>query len=480
MDNNLKHVSLYVYLKAINYNKYGGDASRALSSHKASLKINNIQSAAAQTKIIKPLESILNQVFYDKPTLAKAQLEQAVVQEIKQAIEKDLKKIDSEIVMNWYSGTPEGQFLSGLPKITSTKYLYVDTVARRFNDFDKMINKWAKRDKISQAQLENLSARAQALKQDFLKAAELESEDLREKNFKQIKLTKDVSNIRDKMNTLFASSAVSRNKVIGEILEKVGILGVEQIAKTVEKDLIKVRQVGKDNSKIELSTKIENIYDDNCVEYKINDFVSTEVRTKKNKADILVQINDLKFVDTKSIGFSAKNYYSDTLRLVDETPLLDVLQAQGGLGFATHYLNLSVPGRKKRKALTDYRQELKRTLAVTALQGIVADTEGYSADYLILNDRKARQVSIVSIGNILSNLVAEKNKSKQLFLNIDEAFTFTPSIESIYFQNKEENKLNGPNMTDALLRTNNLLREARQVKLTATMKKKYVTTSMRN
>lgn len=472
-------LTYYIYLYEKNYNTFGGSASRALAAQRNKVQINKISSVSAWEKVLLPLENMFNQVLHGKPTIPEAALSDEVVKEIQAVVENKIAQRSRDIQVIWAAGgTARGKSISGLPHITSTKYMYVDTIARRFKDFEEMIRGWRSQKMITEKQLKKMQRKAIILKYEFKKVANLQDEDFKIGKFKRLKFDEieGLKDIQDRLNVLFAHAALSKNHVIGQIVDETFLTGIYKIPELAE-NLVSVKETGSGKSTFKLQHAINNIYDHSHQDFQVNDYVKTDVKTSTNKADITIKVRDLDYVgSTSSIGFSNKNYWTDDLHIVKETPLLDFLQEQNKQ-FSNHFLNLSVPNRKKlQSTIIDYRQEVKRTLAVAALQGIVSDVENYSAQIMVLNDRKARKTSLVSMDMILRNILYS-NGVRDLN-NLDKAFTYKPKIESIRFTNRVINREHGLNMTDSFQRVNKILDQARATKLSVSLKKSYVTKHM--
>ena len=209
----------------------------------------------------------------------------------------------------------------------------------------------------------------------------------------------------------------------------------------------------------------KSVYDTTILKEKYNLSENTEGEydwtfdDRIAKADITVNFKDGK----KSLGISAKNIGVDKIGMVDSTPLLTLLLNQNA-DFVTHYMNIMNYNETSSVALnnqliSDYNNMVKQIAAMKALQGLIGDKQGYSAQILIVNDRVAGQVKVVDMNKIFKNVKKD----------IDRYFTFQ-GLDNVRLANSwaggiaPDGGVNG-----AMTRISNTLMELHKYKISVSM-----------
>lgn len=484
----------YIHYRNYRYRYYGIGVrekgkisdSKALSDQKKTLKINSGSTMLSST-ILEDIRATTESIMYpnQKGSNCTKIIDNVEQERIRKEVENFVKQWGEHIEIDWSrGGKPSGtskdgsiQTLGSKKKEDDKEYrVYVKTVSKRVKQLRNAITRQKLKGLLTDEQVSELRKAINDISTEMnaagLKLSPESSQIIRSSNAQHWGFI-------DRLNALFKSLSYPKKKILGEMLEIVQ-------RRTLEAVLNFANKTGEDIVYKCLSTKGSNKANV-IVENNLGTFVNQSIFLNKNesvklsentsltsnlslgdktvKADVTISMTDAKG-NTDFAGFSNKNYFSSSLHIVEETPLLDLLMDQNS-AFVTHYLNMitrnETGGGTDSTINPNYIHEIKRILAVKALQGAVPDLQSYSAGYLILNDREKKKVVLKSMKEIIDNI--EKKSS------IENNFTFSPKVESIVLPNMFVRATSGNPMLGARARIANVLVEARKVKIKASMKK---------
>lgn len=480
----------YIHYRNYRYRYYGIgvrekgiSASKALSNQKQKLKINS--SPLSQT-MIADIEKTMTSIMYpnQKDNNYTKIINNIEQERIRQEVEAFIKQWGEHIVTDWNkggepSGTNKGGNIQKLgPRKDDDKEhrVYVKTIYKRVKQFRDTITQQKRKGVISEDEVLRLRKEINTISKEMTAAGLT----LSPQSSKIIRSTSKSWDFVNRLNALFASLSYPKNEILGNVLEIVQRRTLEAVSnfanKTGSNLVYKCLDVkGSDKKNIVIENNLGSFVNKDVFFNKTKNVVQLSENTtltsslslgdKTVKADVTMVMIDVDGL-INFAGFSDKNYYGSNLHLVEKTPLLDLLMDQNS-AFTTHYLNMvarnETGGGTASTVNSSYVHEIKRIIAVKALQGVVSNLQGYSANYLVLNDRQNKKITIKSMDKIISDI--EKKSS------IEDYFTISPNIEDIVLPNMFVKSTSGNPMLGARERIANVLAEAREKKIIASMKK---------
>lgn len=460
----------YVHYDKLNYILYGinkkgfdkkPDESQALKAQRNRMKIPKNSSISA--KNLKRLEQILNAILYKKKKskyISKKEVERAQAR-----IEEILAKYDNLIPIMWESGgeVERPEFKSARKINTNRKsYVRLSTVQNRLQSMIDNVTKEANKGFISVNTASSLLQQARNFESAF-NSLDLEGKRI----FKDSEFWKYL----DEINNLIEKANFPKTEILENFLLSAISSGMEALSKVdeswadnlVQENLTTVTKT--DRASVTFSTGNLNHLSRRVLKGKYNLSENAEggydwtFDDRIAKADIVVNFKD----GEKSLGISAKNIGVDKIGMVDSTPLLTLLLNQNA-DFVTHYINIMNYNETSTVALnnqliSDYNNMVKQIAAMKALQGLIGDKQGYSAQILIVNDRVAGQVKVVDMSKIFKNVKKD----------IDRYFTFQ-GLDNVRLANSwaggiaPDGGVNG-----AMTRISNTLMELHKYKISVSM-----------
>lgn len=459
----------YVHYDKLNYVLYGinkkgsgkkPDETQALKAQRDKLKIPKNTSIPA--KSLNTLERILNAILYQKKSkdISKEEVERA-----RTRIEEILAKYDALIPVMYESGggIERPEFKSARKIDTNRKsYVRLSTVQNRLQTMINNVTKEANRGFISVNTASSLLQQARNFESAF-NSLDFEGKRI----FKDSEFWKYL----DEINALIEKASFPKTKILEDFLLSAIGSGMEVLSKVdedwadnlVRENLTTITNTNR--TSVTLSTDNLNHLSRRTLKGKYNLSENSEggydwtFDDRIAKADIVVNFKDGK----KSLGISAKNIGVDKIGMVDSTPLLTLLLNQNA-DFVTHYMNIMNYNETSTVALnnqliSDYNNMVKQIAAMKALQGLIGDKQGYSAQILIVNDRVAGRVKVVDMNKIFKNVKKD----------IDRYFTFQ-GLENVRLANSwaggmvPEGGING-----AMTRISNTLMELHKYKVSVSM-----------
>lgn len=484
----------YIHYRNYRYRYYGIGVrekgqisdSQALNNQKKTLKINSSSTMLSST-VLEDIRATIESIMYpnQKGSNYTKIIDNVEQERIRKEVEKFIRKWGQHIEIDWnrggeLSGTNKGgsiQALGPKKKEEGKEYrVYVKTISKRVKQFRNAITRQKQKGLLTEEQALELRKAINDISKEMTKA----DLTLSPKSSKIIRSSKTQHwDFIERLNALFKSLSYPKNKILGETLEIVQRRTSEAVSnfanKTGEDIVYKCLDTkGFDKANVIVENNLgtfvnQDIFLNKSENVKLSENTSLtsnlSLGDKTVKADVTISMVDAKG-NTDFAGFSNKNYFGSDLHLVEKTPLLDLLIDQNS-AFATHYLNMitrnETGGGTSLTINPNYIHEIKRILAIKALQGAVPDLQSYSAGYLVLNDRQKKKVILKSMKEIIDNI--EKKSS------IENSFTFSPTVESIVLPNMFVRATSENPMLGARERIANVLVEARKVKITASMKK---------
>lgn len=473
----------YIHYRKIMYKQFGIgvrepgiSASAALSEQRKKLQINT--GAAFPTNFKIELEKTLTSLMYpnQKENQNYKIIDAEKQEQIRQEMERLAQVYDPKIVADWerggeLPGTEKGGTISKLGERNGEKnkdYVRVSTVYNRIQEFFAILKQQKNKKVMSIDDAKRLKKEMSTIEKELKKQLSNFSEDSR----LIIRTNSSLWSYIDQINGLIQQLKYPKLKLLGDMWEDavakvssaVGKWADEQAENLVQTTITKT------------ADKRKNLNFNNVVGKYVNtSILSTTYDLSENtkgelvlstgekvcKADISLEFYNKTTKETNNIGLSAKNYFGDNIHIVDKTPLMDLL-LDASSSFANHTLNMMTQNETGGYSVLDigYQKELKRICAVKALQG-ATNSKNYSADYMILNDRKNKCVVLKSISEIMNKVNGD----------VDKYFTFIPSLDSIKLTNNFVETTSGNNMLAARERIANVLIAARAVKISASMKK---------
>lgn len=480
----------YIHYRNYRYRYYGIgvrekgiSASKALSDQKQKLKIN---SSSLPSTIITEIEKTMTSIMYpNKEGSNYTKIINNIEQErIRQEVDAFVKQWGEHITTDWNKGgEPSGTKKGGsIQKLGPSKddgkehRVYVKTIYKRVKQFRDTITQQKRKGVISEDEVLRLRKEINTISKEMTAAGLT----LSPQSSKIIRNTSKSWHFVNRLNALFVSLSYPKNEILGNVLEIVQRRTLEAVSnfanKTGSNLVYKCLDVkGSDKKNIVVKNNLGSFVNKEVFFNKTKNIVQLSENTtltsnlslgdKTVKADVtMIMIDGDGLVNFA--GFSDKNYYGSNLHLVEKTPLLDLLMDQNS-AFATHYLNMvarnETGGGTASTVNSSYVHEIKRIIAVKTLQGVISNLQGYSANYLVLNDRQNKKITIKSMDKIISDI--EKKSS------IENYFTINPNIEDIVLPNMFVKSTSGNPILGARERIANVLAEARKKKIIASMKK---------
>lgn len=476
----------YVHRLAVNYNTFGilkdeeggPSATEVLSNTRNNTKINNGKGMNSSTT--EALRKTLTSIVY--PGQKGSQFIEKVNEEQQQAIRdimnEMVQKYNNLIEINFgtQGGEIPGQSRGGgisfigpsknknknykyVGKSSGKEFMYSKTLEKTLEDFLRVANYQLEQGLINKNDLTYMQRSLDYLERAakrFSKGLETDKRGYKI-NFNEKKWELFINAV----NAIIAKLKFPREQLLGDTWEECIVRTLNATEFMVDEttgELVSgfAKNTGADYK--EVNIQVPSTTGTNRKQLSENttwtDIISLGKR--RAKVDILVEN---KAINTY-IGFSAKNTGKDSIKIVESTPLVDLL-AEETDAFRAHYYNvISVQGGIP-KNLKEINDEVKRIFAVKGLQGLVANQKGYSADVLILNNRRERCVQIFSMAEIIAKL----DKAN----DFDTYLKFEPKEFNIVqtYVKKESSK---DNPIDAEARLTQLLAAIREESLTVSLK----------
>lgn len=426
----------YIHLHKSNYLKYGiektpknasGNDSYTINFHNGMsvalndmkqflLRQHNIDTLVKEAKI---LEDTYNQVIYGVNATEEDKL---ISQRIHKIITEDLQEEYGKalsITKNYGAQTSASSTLSKIrnaigaadQRISKAKKATKENLNTKLNTILKIVNEAISNKNIAS----DLKASAKEIK---TRAKEIKN--MVSKSF--YKEQPIIEKISDSINAL--NSLISEYDALPDISNPQGYIGEElgalgdllrydkaiKYANTEIKKIIKSNKKGtsKDFFVYDIEDGIKDAEDNQINEgYNIGN-THLKVMSKTSKVDAEVSFTFPGEAKPQSLKLSIKNSNSDSIKLVDKTPLYDILMSSGKIDFVNHYLNIIS---KWGKDLKDMRGAVTEANTLARALAVNVAFQGYgkknNAQMLLINDIKEGHIYIYSIAGLLSVLQTE-------------------------------------------------------------------------
>lgn len=476
----------YIHRLAVNYNTYGilkdkeggPSATEVLNNTKNNIKINNGKGMNSETT--EDLRKTLTSIVYPDQDGSQfiSRVNAKEQQAIRDAMNEMVQKYNNLIEINFgtQGGSIPGQSRGGginfigpsknknknykyAGKSSGKEFMYSKTLEKTLDDFLEVANYQLHQELISRKEFNSMEKKLIRIKK---RTDELSKElNKTDKGYKINFNDKRWQNLINRVNGLIAKLKFPKEQLLGDTWEEciartLSATGFMKDETTEELILNFVKNTGADYKEVKIQAP--SLTEFNRKQLSENttwtDIISLGKR--RAKADILIE-NE---ATNTYIGISAKNAGSDFIKIVDKIPLVDLL-AEETDAFRAHYYNIiSVQGGTPNN-LKEINDMAKRIFAVKGLQGLTAEQKGYSADILILNNRRKRCVQIFSMAEIIAKL--DKANNFDYFLKLEpKEFNVTQTYV------KQESVENNP--IDAQTRLTRLLAAIREENLTVSLR----------
>lgn len=168
---------------------------------------------------------------------------------------------------------------------------------------------------------------------------------------------------------------------------------------------------------------------------------------------------------------SAKNYAMNNqdqrVHLLNGSPFLDILQKNLSIDQANHLINALVAKGKTGMVLSEAQKVAQAIIYLEALAGI-SQKQGYS-DYLIINNRSAKQIKVRPIADLIKPLEQGVMNSLPISIKGYNPQDFTNLNTWVGSGDMKEKGYRVPDIGNAYRRIGNLLNKLKSIKISASL-----------
>lgn len=401
----------YVHYSWSNYRKYGLNRKRKGQGVETAIQIFQQQKQAMLNKI--PKKENKHQIQLEN-ALSNAIYPMANNSQISSQLHKNLELLCGNLLVAW-GGENSLAAIKQNNQVSTNQYFSLSNLVARKNQAISILNAIGSNLPSNVKRYEQLTIQLQQLIDDITKV-EASVSNVSNNALQTVKYSLNDPSLKNTLiprinETLLKIAHHSMFKATGDLFENAIASMDDRLSKNinhVSDNLIKEILVGEKGINVKPVSKVESyqVNTRTSLGQKVDQGFSADIGYTDgdgfkvvSKVDIQLQYQDEQY------NISAKNYSlknNNSIHLLSSSGLLDILLKNVNTNFINHYLNIvTSKGHKSSNVEQMAHQAAKSIVAIEAITGL--SQRGGGADYLIVNNRSQKRVSVIPMYRIINH-----------------------------------------------------------------------------